>query len=307
MKKLSVTIGICAYNEEKNIASLLRMLIKQKEDHITIKEIIVASDGSKDRTIEMAKSVHDTRIRIIPNTKSRGKSFRVNQILKQAVSEFVVFSDADIIPMDRQLIQRLCKPFHNKPRIVLTGGEEWGLPPQTITEEALNNLNSAYNTLVRRVLEKGRNVYGIRGAIYAVRRSFGIQNLIPTNLHCDDNYLYFASKKLGLYALYVPSARVWYRNPQSAKDQLEQGSRFLSTHILLTRYFDPTMISDAWHIPFSIQLRVLLYQVMRNPLAYLWLKILSLFCIINSIHTAQTIEGKYKTVQSSKYLFSYDK
>lgn len=49
MKKLSVSVGIPAYNEEQNIASLIFGILKQKVNNITLKEIIVISDGSTDK------------------------------------------------------------------------------------------------------------------------------------------------------------------------------------------------------------------------------------------------------------------
>jgi len=54
MKKLiTVSIGIPAYNEEANIGKLLSSLIKQKEAGFIIKEIIVVSDQSTDKTDEI--------------------------------------------------------------------------------------------------------------------------------------------------------------------------------------------------------------------------------------------------------------
>ena len=56
MKKLTVTIGIPAYNEEKNIGRLLKSLSNQKGDDFTLNEIVVLSDGSTDMTNEIVHS-----------------------------------------------------------------------------------------------------------------------------------------------------------------------------------------------------------------------------------------------------------
>ena len=78
-EKVSVTIGIPAYNEEANIGHLLKSLIKQKEEDFKIDKIIVSSDGSTDRTIEIVKSFKDSRIKLLDNKKRRGQASRQNQ------------------------------------------------------------------------------------------------------------------------------------------------------------------------------------------------------------------------------------
>lgn len=57
MKKLTVTIGIPAYKEEKNIVRFLKSVLMQKEDGFKLNEIWVHSDRSVDRTVKLAKSL----------------------------------------------------------------------------------------------------------------------------------------------------------------------------------------------------------------------------------------------------------
>ncbi len=53
---MNISIGICAYNEEKNIGNLLKRLISIKPKKANIKEIIIVSDGSIDKTNEIIKN-----------------------------------------------------------------------------------------------------------------------------------------------------------------------------------------------------------------------------------------------------------
>ena len=64
-KKLSVSVGIPALNEELNIKQLLTAILRQEEDSFVLREIIVVSDGSTDETVALAKSIKDKRIRVI--------------------------------------------------------------------------------------------------------------------------------------------------------------------------------------------------------------------------------------------------
>ena len=53
--QLLVSIGIMAYNEEKNISHLLDSILNQKLNSRLIKEIIVISSGSADQTNKIVK------------------------------------------------------------------------------------------------------------------------------------------------------------------------------------------------------------------------------------------------------------
>ena len=46
----TISIGVCAYNEEKNILHTLGSILSQELDGFEISEIIVVSSGSTDRT-----------------------------------------------------------------------------------------------------------------------------------------------------------------------------------------------------------------------------------------------------------------
>ncbi len=48
MDKLRVSIGVCAYQEEKNIARLLEALRSQRTQRIEISQIIVVSSACQD-------------------------------------------------------------------------------------------------------------------------------------------------------------------------------------------------------------------------------------------------------------------
>ena len=61
MIKPKVSVGISAYNEEHNLAQLLRSITRGKAQSFELAEIIVVSDGSTDRTAEIARSLGRTK------------------------------------------------------------------------------------------------------------------------------------------------------------------------------------------------------------------------------------------------------
>lgn len=93
--KLSVVIP--AYNEEKGIKKAVRnindYLKKQDYDY----EIVVANDGSKDKTADAVRSLQNeiTNLRLIDNKKNHGKGFVVKQGMLESRGEVRLFTDAD--------------------------------------------------------------------------------------------------------------------------------------------------------------------------------------------------------------------
>jgi glycosyltransferase involved in cell wall biosynthesis len=85
----TATIVIPAYNEEKNIADVIRRIRKVSGKY----EIIVVDDGSADKTGEIARKEGVKAIRL---GKNMGKAFACLKGSAEARSEKIVFIDADL-------------------------------------------------------------------------------------------------------------------------------------------------------------------------------------------------------------------
>ncbi|RLG29429.1 hypothetical protein DRN98_08420, partial [Methanosarcinales archaeon] len=90
----SVSIIIAAYNEEKVIARRIKNLLEQDYPKEKM-EIIVASDGSTDRTVGIAKQYEKYGVRILDFKQNRGRAAIQNDGVKEAKGEIVVFTDAE--------------------------------------------------------------------------------------------------------------------------------------------------------------------------------------------------------------------
>ena len=93
------TIGICAYNEGKNISRLLENILR-KQKLPALSEVIVVCSGCTDRTVEIAREYanEDSRIRVLVENQRRGKASAINQILAHADSDAILFLSADTLP-----------------------------------------------------------------------------------------------------------------------------------------------------------------------------------------------------------------
>ncbi len=88
-----LSIIIPSYNVERFIARTLRIFISQNLEDC---EIIVVNDGSKDKTLEIARQIakNEPRIKII-NQENKGVSVARNVGLENASGKYIYFMDSD--------------------------------------------------------------------------------------------------------------------------------------------------------------------------------------------------------------------
>jgi polyisoprenyl-phosphate glycosyltransferase len=94
---------IAAYNEEKTIAEVLGVLTKSG----LIDEIIVVSDGSTDRTVEISRSFDVTTIALREN---RGKGYAMRVGVEYARHDVLFFVDGDMFNLTDEHIESLVRP-----------------------------------------------------------------------------------------------------------------------------------------------------------------------------------------------------
>jgi len=105
-----VSIVIPVYNESRVIGAKIRN--SASLDYPANKlEVLIASDGSCDDTVEIAQRLSDgTRIRVLAFSHNRGKMSVLNDAVQQARGEIIVFSDASAM-LDAGSIRQLVANF----------------------------------------------------------------------------------------------------------------------------------------------------------------------------------------------------
>jgi len=94
---VNLSVVIPAYNEERRIEKTLREIEKYLSRQNYTFEIIVVSDGSRDKTAEVVENLKSQikNLRLIDNKENRGKGFVVKQGMLQAKGKYRLFTDAD--------------------------------------------------------------------------------------------------------------------------------------------------------------------------------------------------------------------
>ncbi|MCK4915237.1 MAG: glycosyltransferase family 2 protein, partial [Candidatus Eisenbacteria sp.] len=86
---LTASVGVMAYNEEQNIGKLLAALTGQSVQNVEIRQIIVVSSGSTDRTDDIVREwvAKDERISLIRQESREGKASAINLFLDAAEAD----------------------------------------------------------------------------------------------------------------------------------------------------------------------------------------------------------------------------
>jgi dolichyl-phosphate beta-glucosyltransferase len=97
MSEIHLSVIVPAYNEEKRLPKTLREIDEYLRKQNYDSEIIVVSDGSKDRTVEVSKNLMSEikNLRVIEFKENRGKGFGVKEGMLAALGEYRLFTDAD--------------------------------------------------------------------------------------------------------------------------------------------------------------------------------------------------------------------
>jgi len=92
-----LSVVIPAYNEEKRLAGTLESIASFLPKQNYESEVLVISDGSKDKTAELAKTFAGKikNLKIVENKENHGKGYVTRQGMLQAKGKFRVFMDAD--------------------------------------------------------------------------------------------------------------------------------------------------------------------------------------------------------------------
>ena len=195
----NVSIVIAARNEEANLPAKLKNLDSLDYPRERM-QIIIASDGSTDRTVAILRG-EGSRILPVILSESNGKASALNEAVKHATGEILIFQDARQF-VEPGAISQLVSCFAD-PTVGAVSGELLleacsGAPSDALgiywmIEKAVRKLESATGSVV-----------GVTGAIYAVRRK--LYTTMPIGTILDDVFIPMHVARAGKRVVFLPSA-----------------------------------------------------------------------------------------------------
>ena len=215
----SVTLLITAYNEEVVIE-------KKIENSLTLNyprarlQIIVAADGSSDRTAEIAGKFHERGVELTHTPLRNGKLAAINRAMAQTRGDIVIFSDANNM-YDPDAIRKLITPFSDPSVGACTGAK-------LIIQDG-SDLSSAegvywkYESWIKTNETLLGTCTSSVGEILAIRRE--LYNPPPGHIINDDYYIVLDLIKRGFRIFYVPEARSFEYISATVRDEMVRRTR----------------------------------------------------------------------------------
>jgi cellulose synthase/poly-beta-1,6-N-acetylglucosamine synthase-like glycosyltransferase len=163
----SVSIVIAAYNEEACIEARIANALAADYPRDCL-EVIVASDGSTDRTDEVVAAFPDPRV-ILLSLPRRGKVAALNDAVLRARGDILVFSDANTMA-DPRALRALARNFADAGVGGVVGHTGYSMAAGMESSGRGESLYWRYDTWIKKLESRTGGVVSAHGGLYAIRR-----------------------------------------------------------------------------------------------------------------------------------------
>ncbi len=260
----TITVGIPAYNESRNISFLLSALSTQVIKTGILKEIILISDGSIDETVATAKSVHLPFLKIIEYKHREGKMKRQNEIVKLSESDILVLLDSDTILFGNDFIENLINPIVLDENVGLVGANIKSLRGKNYIQRSLA-LSHDFKWKMYEKIDEGNNIYLCHGRARAFSKKL-YKNINWPDEFPEDAYSYLWSLRNGFKFAYAKKAVLLFKSPDNINDHLRQSLRFKTGKYIYNKDFSKEFLESEYHIPKKIMLGSIFLQFIKHPI-----------------------------------------
>jgi len=218
------SVGIFAYNEEKNIEKVITAILNQELSDVEICEVIIIASGCTDDTVLIARKLaeRDSRIKVISGSKREGKAEAINVFLREARSELLVMESGDTVP-EKNAVEKLIAPFVDN-SVGMTGARPVPVDdPKTLMGYTAHLLWNLHHQISLKNPKMGEMV--------AFRKVF---ESIPQTA-VDEAFIEQIVTKKGYKIAYVPEAVVYNKGPENVSDFIRQRRRIHCGHLNLKK------------------------------------------------------------------------
>ncbi len=222
----TVTLLVPAYNEEDCIEEKIKNSLELEYPGDKL-EVLVASDGSTDRTAEIAKKYDGAGIRFIDYKENEGKTALLNKTVPEATGEIVVFSDTSSI-IDPKTFKELIFNF-NDPRVgSVCGSYRLGFDPSSTRDHGESSY-WVYETFLKKKESDTGSTIGAHGAFYAIRRA--LYDRLDDGIINDDFIIPARVVLKGYRAVYEQGAMSWDITRASSVGEFRRRVRIVTGNI----------------------------------------------------------------------------
>lgn len=225
----AVTVVVVAYNEAGCIEGKLENLLALDYPRERL-EILLGSDGSTDDTAARVRAAGHAGVRLAAFEGRRGKPAVLNDLVRQARGEIVIFTDARQ-RFDAGAVRALVAAFADphvgavSGELILTAGSEG-----TAVGEGVG-FYWRYEKFIRWNESLVDSTVGTTGAIYAIRRE--LFEPIPEDTILDDVLIPMRIVRRGYRVLFEPAACAYDRVASRAGQEFRRKVRTIAGNFQL--------------------------------------------------------------------------
>jgi cellulose synthase/poly-beta-1,6-N-acetylglucosamine synthase-like glycosyltransferase len=215
-----VSVLIAAHDEVRTIGARIENCLALRYRAAQL-EIVIASDGSTDGTVELAQRYarsatgSSPRVRVVAYPWRRGKPAVLNDTIPRCAGDIVVLGDARQ-RWSPDAVRLLVQSFAD-PRVGAVSGELQLLNAGGAAVGEGIGAYWRYEKLIRRAESAVDSTVGVTGAIYAIRRE--LFSPIPPDTLLDDVLIPLRIARRGFRVLFDGRAQAWDHVAATAREE----------------------------------------------------------------------------------------
>lgn len=264
-----VTVVVPCHDEERHIEGRIKNLLESDYPAERL-EIIVVSDGSADRTSEIAARLASDRVCVIAYDENRGKAAALNRGIERATGEVIVFADARQ-SFEPDAIGKLVSNFADARVGAVSGKYVLSDHGDSTVREGIG-IYWRYEEWIRTSEGRFNSLTGATGAIYAIRRR--LWKPLPQGTILDDVYTPLQIALAGYRVILEEQARAHDTAPDSTAREFSRKVRTLTGNYQLCQLLPRVLLPTS-----AVSIQFFSHKLMRlaAPIFFLLLLVANLF------------------------------
>lgn len=289
---MQISVGIPCYNEERNIANLLNLLLEvssRKSESYHLTEILIVDDGSIDKTAEIVKSYAkaDSRVRLVRLPNRVGLATVSEYVLRNTAGDATLVIAGDSLP-SRDSLERMAAYLKSHPETALIMARKKLILSVQNGFFRVTRFSRVLNDYAGVGVLNGRYFVCLGTCMMLISRELRSSLSIPPDAVGVDVYVYLSCISLGYNFKFLTDAVVYYKGPSNFTDFLLQHARFKQ---MLYKW-----LSDAEFRPLlECEIRRTSIAVVRAFLSNFILKPLDGLLWLIAVLVATMLSPNYKT------------
>lgn len=267
MKKLTLTIGVPAHNEEENIKNMLESILKQKGESFILEKILVVLDGCTDNTFKIVEKLakKDSRIEIRNDGKRTGKATRLSQIYMLNKSDLIGTFDGDIFLERDCELELMVREFNKNKKVNVVAGRQLPIKANSL----MGRFSNASFMMLQHASMKwrnGNNIHSLQGSSSILRKKFSKSFSYPKETFCDQGFLYFTAVKRSKNSFkFAADTRIIFRMVSTFLDWRKLGARTMAYDRQdVAKYFGERTLSN-YNMPKKLIYQSIIKVFLNDP------------------------------------------